>query len=566
LRSRISIASAESIPKRFVPKVIARALACLALASVLGACSRVAAPSAGGNPWTRHGHFTYGEASSAKTLDPLLSSDAATGDLAMFIYSYAIRYDEHSKPHPDALREIPTLANGDVSKDGLTLKYKLRPHIVFHDGVPLTCRDLAFTWHVVMNPANNDVTQDGYRDIASIDCSDPLVAVIHMKKLYAPFLQQLWGVNGNAPILPEHLLAKYNDSKGSFNTAPYQAAPIGSGPFAFVRWDRGSQIVLKAFDRYFLGRPKLDTVVSKYIPDANTLIQQVRTHEIDMAVNPGAGAWPLMQNIPGTTLEAPPAYLFDHIDFNLRRPLFAHDVALRRALEMAVNRPELITKVAHGLGDLSDTALSPKLSYAWTDDTAHYPFNLAKAKAALDADGWKVGPDGIRVKNGVRLAFDLSTQTESTTGKAYQTVVQSQWASAGAAVTVKNTPTAQFFDNTKNGTLQGGHYDVAMFAWNGAADPDDSAIYSGKNMAPSGQNAIFWNDPIANAAMAAELASVDPAVRLKNFKIEQQQFASEVPSIVILFRRQPCVYNSDLKGYAASPVISQFWDPQDYSI
>ena len=496
----------------------------------------------------------------------MLATSEITLDLSMFIFSYAVRYDEHSQPHPDALRELPTLANGDVSKDGLTLKYKLRPDILFHDGVKLTCRDLAFTWRAVMNPANNDITRDGYSDIKSIDCSDPLVAVIHMKKLYAPFLQELWGVSGNAPILPEHILASYNDAKGSFNSAPFQSAPIGSGPFTFVRWDRGSQIVLKAFDKYFLGRPKLDMVVAKYIPDTSTLIQQVRTHEIDMAQNPGAGNWPLMQNISGAIAEALPAYEYDHIDFNLRKPLFAKDVALRRALEMAVNRPEIVAKVQHGLGDLSDTALSPRLSYAWTNDTAHYPFDPAKAEGALDADGWKVGSDGIRVRNGVRLAFDLSTQTESTSGKAYQTIVQSEWTTVGAAVTVKNAPTAQFFDNTKAGTLQGGHYDVAMFAWNGAADPDDSAVYSGKNMAPSGQNAIFWNDPIANAAMAAELGSVYPAVRLKNFKIEQQRFASDVPSIVIAFRREPCVYNSDLKGYSASPVISPFWDPQDYSI
>jgi peptide/nickel transport system substrate-binding protein len=556
-----------------------RAVAAAALVALLAGCTRVDAPnagapassapgatSAGGNPWTHHGRLIYAEAQDAKSLDPIIATDAATGDLSMLLFSYAIRYDEHSHPHPDALREIPTLANGDVSKDGLTLKYKLRPNIVFHDGVKLTCRDLAFTWHVVMNPANNDVTQDGYRDIASIDCSDPLVAVVHMKKIYAPFLQQLWGVNGNAPILPEHLLAKVNDAKGTFNTAPYQAAPVGSGPFQFVRWDRGSQVVLKAFDRYFRGRPKLDTVVYKYVPDQTTLADQMRTHEIDLALHTGSSTYPLLQNIPGTVLQTPPVFAYDHIDFNLRSPLFKDDLMLRRALAYATNRPEMLRKISHGLGDLTDTALSPRLSYAWTDDTAHYPFDPVKARAMLDADGWRVGPGGIRVRNGVRLSFNISTQAESNTGRAYETLVQSEWHDVGAEANVKNAPTEQFFDNTKNGILQGGHYDVAFFAWSGAADPDDSAIYSGKNMAPAGQNAIFWNDPVANAAMAAELSTVDPAVRLKNFHIEERQFASDVPSIVISYRREPVVYNSDLKGFTDGPVISPFWNPQDYSI
>ena len=131
---------------------------------------------------------------------------------------------------------------------------------------------------------------------------------------------------------------------------------------------------------------------------------------------------------------------------------------------------------------------------------------------------------------------------------------------------MKNSPTAQFFDNTSSGVLQGGHYDVAIFAWGGAADPDDSAVYSGHNFPPRGQNALFWNDPIATKAMDDELATVDRARRLGDFIIEQQRFASDVPSIILGYRREPEIVNTDLKGYVASPVISPFWDPQNYSI
>jgi len=111
-----------------------------------------------------------------------------------------------------------------------------------------------------------------------------------------------------------------------------------------------------------------------------------------------------------------------------------------------------------------------------------------------------------------------------------------------------------------------GHYDVAIFAWGGAADPDDSAIYSGHNMPPRGQNALFWNDAIATRAMDDELATVDEARRKSAFAVEQRRFASQVPSIVLFYRREPQTYNSDLKGYSASPVISPFWNPHTYSI
>ena len=166
----------------------------------------------------------------------------------------------------------------------------------------------------------------------------------------------------------------------------------------------------------------------------------------------------------------------------------------------------------------------------------------------------------------MRLAFNLQTQTENSTAKAFEQVVQSDWHALGADVSIKNLPTAQFFDNTSAGTLQGGHYDVAIFAWSGAADPDDSAIYSGHNFPPRGQNALFWNDPVATAAMDDELSTVDAARRRRDFVVEQQRFATDLPSIVIAYRREPEIYNSDLKGYTPSPVISPFWDPQDYSI
>jgi len=158
---------------------------------------------------------------------------------------------------------------------------------------------------------------------------------------------------------------------------------------------------------------------------------------------------------------------------------------------------------------LTKTELSPELSPDYDPNVPSYPYDPAKARALLDQAGWHVGARGIRVKGGQRFAFTYGTQTESQTGRAIETYVQNAWHQLGADVSVKNQPTAQFFDNTTNGVLQGGHYDVAGFTWIAASDPDDSPIYSPRNLAPSGQNALFWNDPIVARAMEAELATVD---------------------------------------------------------
>jgi peptide/nickel transport system substrate-binding protein len=541
----------------------------------LTGCSKVSEQSssagAGGrHPWTKPGIFTFAENGNPKSLVTELDTNAVGGDVSMFVYSYAIRYNSKAQPVPDALSEVPTVANGDVSKDGLLLKYKLRHNIKWQDGQPLTCNDLKFTWQVIMNTHNNVNTTDGFRDIATIDCSDPHVAIIHMKRLYAPYLQQLWGVNGNAPILPEHILAKYNDDKGSLNTAPFNSLPVGSGPFKVVEWKRGDEVRMVANPYFYLGKPKLDEVIFKSMPDENTMETQLLTHEIDMLARGTGLNWPRYQEIaadPANGLNAirVNSFLYAHIDFNLRSPIVG-DPKVRLALAYATNRDEIIQKIAHGSAVAAETDQNPALSWAYTGDFEHHPFDPEKAKAILDADGWKVGPDGIRVKNGKRLEFNLSTQTENTNGKAIQTLVQQEWHDVGAQGDVKNVPTTEFFDNSSAGIIQGGHYDVAFFSWVAAADPDDSAIYSGDNLAPHGQNGLFWNNPKVTAATRAALSTLDQNERKKQYQIVQQQMAIDVPTIVVYFLKEPYVYNTDLKGFDPSPVISAFWNPWEYSI
>ncbi|HVN69103.1 MAG TPA: peptide ABC transporter substrate-binding protein [Candidatus Binatia bacterium] len=551
----------------------ARVAAVLALGAVAAGCTKVStgnAPAGTRHPWTIPGVLRFSEFADPKNLNPMLASASPTLDIAMFAYSWTVRYDDKGRPVPDALSEIPTVANGDVSKDGRTLIYKLRKNMKWQDGPPVTCNDLKFTWQAVMNKHNNVITTDGFKDIGSIDCSNPYVAVIHMKKLYAPFLQQLWSVNGNAPILPEHILAKYNDDKGSFNTAPYNALPVGSGAFKIVEWNRGQDVKLVANPDFYLGAPKLKEVIYKILPDENTVITQLQTHEVDMLALGSGLKWPIYQQIAadprnGLTALRVDAFSWSHVDFNLKHPI-VNDVQVRRALAYATDKNEIIAKILHGSGIPANTDQQPHFSWAYTDDVAHYPFDPAKARALLDADGWNVGPGGIRVKDGQRLEFVMSTQTESNVGKENETVLQRQWRDVGVQADIKNYPTDQFFDNSTNGVLQGGHYDVALFSWIGAADPDDSPIYSGDNLAPKGQNAMFWNNRVATDAMNDALKTIDQKRRKHDYVVVQQQLALDMPTIILYFNRFPFVYNTDLKGFKPSPVISAFWDPWDYSI
>jgi len=540
-----------------------RRFAVVVLALAVAGCTKISANGTpeSRNPWTQPGVLRFAENAEPHSLNVLLDSQTVTNDIDSFAFQYTVRYDDKANPVPDAVARVPTVENGDVAKDGMTITYRLRRDLKWSDGRPVTCEDLKFTWQAVMNPKNNVVTTDGYKDIGSITWTDPHVCVVHMKKLYAPFLQQLWSVNGNAPILPAHLLAKYPD----INNVPYDSQPVTSGPFMVTKWQHGVEVELKP-NPYWPGpKPKLSEVIFKTMPDENTMLAQLQSHEIDLLARGSAHLWPQVQAITGVAPVAISSFLFSHLDFNLDRPILK-DRSVRLAIAEAINKREIIDKLLHGLGDEAWTDQSPRLSWAYDASLKHYTYDPASANKLLEADGWKLGPNGVRWKNGRELALTISATAESSVGAQMETLIQADLQRIGIALTVKNYPTPVFFENDANGIIQGGKYDIALFSWSSAADPDDSAIYSCDNFSPHGQNNMHWCNRRATAAMNDALQTIDRARRKADYRIVQEELLKDVPTVIIYFWREIYAYNTDLKGFSPSPVISPFYDTESYSI
>ncbi len=308
-----------------------------------------------------------------------------------------------------------------------------------------------------MNPHNNGVTTDGYKDIASIDCSDPLVAVIHMKRVYAPFLQQLFSPNGNAPILPEHLLAKYNDKKGSFNTAPYQAAPIGSGPFKFEPGIAGPGRAQGRLRRLFHGQAQAarsrvqDSPGREYARRDRSARRTKWTWRSHGRFNSGRS----MHDIPGMIASNRSRLHVRPRRFQPASPC-SPTSAMRRALAMATDRKTIRDKIAHGLGDLTDTALVAQDLLGLDQRTRALGRTIARARAMLDADGWKPRTDGIRVKNGQRPRLQLlGSRPRARTDKAIESPSNANGTTSGPSVSIKNYPTGAIFRQHGEGHAAG---------------------------------------------------------------------------------------------------------------
>src|SRR5580693_2703634 len=248
---------------------------CIAAACALAACTKTTSGVSGGgriNSWTQPHVLRFADAGDVNTLNPHLGQFAAIGYLSSMTMAYLIKWDEHNNPYPELATQVPTQADGGVSKDGLTITYHLRKGVRWSDGAPFDADDVVFSTNVVLNPATNEVGRIGWDQIAKVDEPDKFTVVFHMRKPYSPFVETFFSTAGANPcILPKHLLAKYPN----INNIPYNSLPVGIGPFKYERWDRATQVVMIANPLYFRGIPKLQKIVYKIVPDRNTVLSQL---------------------------------------------------------------------------------------------------------------------------------------------------------------------------------------------------------------------------------------------------------------------------------------------------
>jgi peptide/nickel transport system substrate-binding protein len=190
------------------------------------------------------------------SLNPLLTGQAAVTDIAQFLFDGLIRFDDRGEPIPDVAVLIPTRENGGISADGKTITYHLRKDVRFSDGHPLTAEDVVFTWQQDMNPRNNVPFHFPYDQAQSVVAKDPYTVVVRLKAPSAPFVSNFFRCGAQGTILPKHLLAGNAD----LNQLPYNAKPIGSGPFMVERYEINSTLVMVPNPYWFGGKPGLQRV------------------------------------------------------------------------------------------------------------------------------------------------------------------------------------------------------------------------------------------------------------------------------------------------------------------
>jgi peptide/nickel transport system substrate-binding protein len=485
-----------------------------------------------------------GDTQDITSLNPHLNTATSLNFMSEFTMAYLVRYGRDNRPIPELATEVPTKKNHLISADGLTITWHLRKGVKWSDGVPFDADDVVFSTNVVNNPQNNEVGRDGWDLITKMDEPDKYTVVYHLRKPYSAFLPTFFGSAGANPcLLPKHLLGKL----ANINNAPYNSKPVGIGPFRYVNWVRSDHVEMEANPYYWRGTPKLKKIVYRLIPDRNTLLTQIQTGEIDMWPLVGLGYYDRVKALRNVTTIHFPGYFYSHVDFNMSRPLFA-DKAVREALRYAIDRRTLRDKIQHGLGVLQEGSLTPS-SPLYTA-LPRIPFDPAKANALLDGAGWKRGPDGIRVKNGQRLAFSFVLNSGAGDIDQQVELIRSTWLQAGAQINVLHYPAATFFaPYQQGGIIYAGKFDVITFAWQLTPDGDMSNVNECTQMPPNGQNVMRYCNRKTDALLQQAKAAYDDEQRRPILAAIQKQIIADVPFIVLWIREDVYTYNSDLTGW-----------------
>jgi peptide/nickel transport system substrate-binding protein len=526
-------------------------------------CTRLGTTGSGPalHPWTRPDTVRIGLYEEPDTLNPVTTTMAFASDVFQLIFDGLIRYDGKGHAIPDLARELPTFANGGISRDGRTITYHLMPNVRWSDGVPLTSADVRFTWQQIMKPANNAISRDGYDRIVRIDTPDRTTVRIVMNAPYPPALFLFRDLALGA-ILPKHIL----DGTANINNVPFNQSPIGSGPYILRGWSHGSEMRFDANPTYFRGAPKIAHVVVKFVPDQNTLVAELSTHDVDLYYDVSLQQIERVRAFADLTIATTSTLHWEHLVFNTTHPPLG-ERAVRVALCRAIDEAAIFAKIYHSLGRVAPTHFNP--DFGWGDPAIRpYPYDPRKAAAELDAAGWKPGSDGIRVKGGQRLEFSISSITGIKQRESIELFLQSAWHAIGAEVSVKNYPAAIFFaPGAAGGMLYGGKTDVDLYAsLDTRPDPDDSNDISPNSTPPNGQNTSFYRDPEIARLEQAGLSTFDPATRRAVYRRISHILIDEVPEYVLDFLPEIDASNDDLHGVTPVPIGSDLWNIADWTI
>ena len=452
-----------------------------------------------------------GSIGDASNLLPVLASDASSSEIAGLIYNGLVRYDK------DLRLEGELAESWEVSADNLVITFHLRPGVKWHDGAPFSAEDVLFTYQTYIDPAVPTAYAENYKQVDKVEVLDPLTLRVSYKKPLARALVS-WAVG----IMPKHLLAGQDVTK-----SPLSRAPVGTGPYKFVEWLPGEKIVLEANPDYFEGRPWLNRVVYRIIPDESTMFLELKAGGLDMM-----GLTPLQYARQTDSADFSRrfnkyrylSFAYTYLGYNLKRPMFK-DQRVRQALAFAINKQEIIDGVLLGLGQ---EATGPYKPGTWPYNAAvkRYPYDPARAKELLAEAGWGDSDgDGILDKEGQPFAFTIVTNQGNDQRTKSGEIIQRRFREIGVDVKLRVIEWASFLKEFINP----GNFDATILGWTIPIDPDGYNVWHSSKTGPGELNFVGFKNAEVDELLEKGRRTLDQAQRKVYYDRFQEILAEEQP-------------------------------------
>lgn len=478
------------------------------------------------------------------TLNPLLATSANIAWLGQLTMAHFTRFDIHGTLVPELITEMPSLANGGISRDGLSLIYHLRRNVKWSDGAPFDADDVVYTVGAILDRGNNISAREAWDHVSGATASGKYTVVLHLKSPFAPFASRFFSSNSTSCILPKHVLG----GSPIINDVPYNALPVGIGPFRYSAFRRSDAVEMEANPFYFRGHPKLAKIIYKIVPEENTLYTQLQTGEVDLWAAIGGTFADRVRQIPGVRVVSAPSPFISAIYFNTQSPPL-RDPAVRRALRFATDRRYLLANVYHNSGTLAESVV-PRISADYDGALPQAPFDPAGAERLLDGAGWRRGADGTRSKDEVPLLINIAIPSGYAPSTLTAEILRAGWAKIGVGVAVKSFAIGTFFaPASAGGILNTGKFDAAMLSLQGTVLADVALDYGCAYAPPNGFNVSRYCNHAVDAAMDAYNRSYDPKVRAPLARRFQREIDDDAPAIVTYERDFIYAFSAALTGF-----------------
>jgi len=506
-----------------------------------------------------------------ENFNPLISSMLATTYMQRMVNRTLVTIDADGKWVPQLAKAIPSLDNGTAKivkiggKEKLQATWELLDNATWGDGTPITCDDFSLAVKIASSPNVGVGEKEVYTQVEKIELIDknPKKCLFtydkakwdfYMLGTFYPVPKQL-----EEAVFKKHGTQKEGYEKNSIYSKDPTNVGLFNGPYVISEIQLGDHVTFTPNPKFYGTQPNIKKIIVKLIPNTGTLEANLRSGTIDLISTLGLALDQALafekkvksENL-GYQVLFQPSTVYEHIDLNLDNA-FLKDVRVRKALNFAINKEDLVNALFEGKQQPAIHSVTPRDPW-FTADPAKvtvYKYNKREAERLLDEAGWKPGADGIRVKDGKRLSFTVMTTAGNKTRELVQVYLQNQWKQVGIEVNAKNEPARVFFGET---TKKRAFDSMALFAWVSSPENTPKSTFSSKNIPTakngwSGQNYMGWSNATVDKTLEALDTEMKNEKRIEMVHEVLKAYTDEVPVLPLYYRSDVAVIPNQLKGY-----------------